>query len=96
MLKAWLRPDIFLGAAPGEVGRPVVQDYFSGQPVDARRVFWISGSDVIGPMGPALVALQDAAHVDAFHRRHGGSRPFGLEELNEDNWQALTGKPFHF
>jgi nitrous oxide reductase accessory protein NosL len=96
MLKAWLRPDIFLGAASGEVRQPVAQDYFSGQPVDARRVLWISGSDVIGPMGPALVALQQAAHVEAFRRRHGGFSPFGLKELTEDNWQALTGKPFHF
>ncbi len=96
MLKAWLRPDVFLGAGPGDLEQPVVQDYFSGRPVDARTVFWVSGSDVIGPMGPALVPLQKAAHVDAFRRRHGAERVFRLEDLDEDNWKTLTGKPFRF
>ncbi len=96
MLKAWLRPDIFLGTGAGDLKLPVSQEYFSGQPVDARTVFWVSGSDVVGPMGPALVPLQKDAHVDAFRRRHGGNHFFRLEDLNTDNWKALTGKPFRF
>jgi nitrous oxide reductase accessory protein NosL len=74
----------------------VALDYFSGQPVDARNVLWISGSDVIGPMGPALVPLQQSAHVDAFRRRHGLTHIFRLDELKTDTWETLTGKPFHF
>lgn len=96
MLKAWLRPAIFLGAGPDDLKQPVAQDYFTGQPVDARAVFWISGSDVIGPMGPALVALRQSAHVETFRRRHGATSVFRLEDLNEDSWKALTGKPFRF
>ncbi len=96
MLKAWLRPDVFLQAAPEALKTPVAQDYFTGQPVDARTVHWIAGSDVIGPMGPALVPLQQSTHVDAFRRRHGLTHLFRLEALNADNWETLTGKPFHF
>lgn len=96
MLKAWLRPDVFLNARPGDLKKAVAQDYFSGQPVDARTVFWISGSDVIGPMGPALVPLQQTAHVEAFRRRHGLTHVFRLEDLTIDNWADLTGKPFRF
>ncbi len=96
MLKAWLRPAIFLGTGAGDLKLPVSQEYFSGQPVDARTVFWVSGSDVVGPMGPALVPLQKTTHVDVFRRRHGGNHIFRLEDLNADNWKALTGKPFRF
>lgn len=96
MLKAWLRPDIFLGTHAGDLELPVAQEYFSGQPVDARTVFWVSGSDVIGPMGPALVPVQKATHIDAFRRRHGANHIFRLEDLNTDNWKSLTGKPFRF
>jgi nitrous oxide reductase accessory protein NosL len=96
MLKAWLRPDVFLKTPLENLKTPVAQDYFSGQPVDARTVLWISGSDVIGPMGPALVPLQQSTHVDAFRRRHGLTHIFRLEELNADTWETLTGKPFHF
>jgi hypothetical protein len=34
--------------------------------------------------------------VDAFRRRHGGTHVFRLEDLDEDNWKTLTGKPFRF
>ncbi|MBL0714829.1 MAG: nitrous oxide reductase accessory protein NosL [Desulfosarcina sp.] len=96
MLKAWLRPDVFLGGRPEILQLPVALDYFTGRPLDAREAFWISGSDVIGPMGPALVPLQQSDHIAAFRRRHGSARVFRLEELNQDNWEALTGKPFGF
>ncbi|MDJ0803153.1 MAG: nitrous oxide reductase accessory protein NosL [Desulfobacterales bacterium] len=96
MLKAWLRPDVFLGVRAEDRRQPVAQDYFSGQPLDARHAYWVSGADVLGPMGPALIPLHRSAHVDAFRRRHGGTRVFRLEDLDEDNWKKLTGKPFRF
>jgi len=93
MLRAWLHPESFLRAERQRLQLPVVLDYFSGQPIDARLAFWISGSDVIGPMGPALVPLADETHIDVFRRRHGGREVFRLQDLNDANWKQLTGKP---
>jgi copper chaperone NosL len=92
MLNAWLHPDIFLGATAAQLNRPVVLAYLSGETLDARAVFWVSGSDVIGPMGPALVPLKDTTHLEAFRRRHGAKHIFRLDELNHANWETLTGK----
>ena len=92
MLNAWLHPDIFLGSSAAQLERPVVREYLSGAVMDAREVFWVSGSDVVGPMGPALVPLKDRAHLEAFRRRHGARKVFRLDELTHDNWQTLTGK----
>jgi nitrous oxide reductase accessory protein NosL len=92
MLKAWLHPEIFLKSARQTLALAVVQDYFSGRQVDAREVFWIAGSDVIGPMGPAMVALQGKHSVDAFLKRHGGRRVFRLQELTDELWFSLTGQ----
>jgi nitrous oxide reductase accessory protein NosL len=92
MLKAWLHPEIFLRSTRPALSLAVVRDYFSGQQVDAQDVFWIAGSDVIGPMGPAMIALQGNHSVDAFLKRHGGSKVFQLHELNDDLWFSLTGK----
>jgi nitrous oxide reductase accessory protein NosL len=92
MLNAWLHPDIFLGATAAQLKRPVVLTYLSGEALDARHVFWVSGSDVIGPMGPALVPLKDTTHLEAFRRRHGAKHVFRLDELNHANWETLTGK----
>jgi nitrous oxide reductase accessory protein NosL len=92
MLNAWQHPDIFLGIAKELLGRPVVREYLSGEVMDAREVFWVSGSDVVGPMGPALVPLKNARHLEAFRKRHGAKHVFRLDELTYDNWQELTGK----
>jgi nitrous oxide reductase accessory protein NosL len=93
MLKAWLHPEIFLSSSRQALSLAVVRDYFSGRQLDAHDVFWIAGSDVIGPMGPAIVALQGDHSVDAFVKRHGGRRVFRLNELTDDLWFSLTGKP---
>jgi nitrous oxide reductase accessory protein NosL len=70
----------------------VALEYLSGEALDARTVFWVSGSDVVGPMGPALVPLKNETHLEAFRQRHGAKHVFRLDELTHDNWETLTGK----
>lgn len=93
MLKAWLHPEIFLRSTRQALALAVVRDYFSGRQVNAQELFWIAGSDVIGPMGPAIVALQGKNSVNAFLKRHGGRKVFRLEALTDELWFSLTGKP---
>jgi nitrous oxide reductase accessory protein NosL len=92
MIRSWIHPEIFLGAAKEELKRSVVQDYFSGEQVPGRSVYWVAGSDVIGPMGPALVPLKNKRHLDAFKKRHGAKAVFRLSEMTDEKWQQVTGK----
>jgi copper chaperone NosL len=92
LLQAWIRPEAFLGCPGAEVRRAVIQEYFSGALQDARAVLWIAGSDVTGPMGPALVPVSGAEAAEVFRRRHGGRPPFRLEDLTPQSWTPLTGK----
>ena len=93
MIRTWLHPEVFLGVSREALDRPAVHDYFTGRVVDARRVTWVAGSDVVGPMGPALVPIAEDSHVEAFQRRHGGDRTFHLNELDDAAWTEITGKP---
>ena len=92
MIRSWLHPEIFLDKPKAQLKRPVVHDYFSGRPIDARQVTFVSGSDVVGPMGPALVPVKDARSLEAFKKRHGGRTEFLLEDLNDAKWFEITGK----
>lgn len=92
MIRSWVHPEIFLGVTKAELKRTVVQDYFTGEQVPGGSVFWVAGSDVIGPMGPALVPLKSEPHLDAFKKRHGAKTVFRLSELTDANWKQLTGK----
>ena len=92
LIRAWLHPEIFIGRPQTALQTVIVREYFSGQTVDARAVIWVAGSDVIGPMGPALVPLRDKPSLQTFTRRHGGRDTFLLNELNDERWFAITGK----
>jgi nitrous oxide reductase accessory protein NosL len=87
-----MHPEIFLGVTKQNLKRSVVQDYFTGEQVPGRSVYWVAGSDVIGPMGPALVPLENEQHLDAFKKRHGAKAVFRLSEITDEKWQQLTGK----
>jgi copper chaperone NosL len=88
LLLAWRRPRTYLGPQ-AVVSRLVVLDYFSGQPLDGARAWWITGSDVIGPMGPALVTLDTQKDVAAFVRRHGSTHRFKLDQIDEALWRTI-------
>ncbi|MGD8663023.1 MAG: nitrous oxide reductase accessory protein NosL, partial [Desulfobacterales bacterium] len=92
MIRTWMHPEIFLGVAKTEIKRSVVQDYFTGDQVSGESVFWVAGSDVIGPMGPALVPLKNEEDLEVFKRRHGAKAVFRLSEMTDEKWQQLTGK----
>lgn len=91
MIRAWLQPEIFLAHPKHRIRRAMVKNYFTGQPLDALEAVWVAGSDVIGPMGPAVVPLSGPEEVRTFRRRHGGKQVFRLQELDSDRWRSITG-----
>ncbi len=90
LLRAWLRPTVYLGLACQAIDRMVVLDYFSGRSIEAHTAFWVAGSDVVGPMGPALIALVDATGLATFKKRHGATFVFSLDQLDDALWQRIS------
>jgi len=56
-----------------------VTEYYSSQAVPAGEVFFIGGSDVLGPMGEELVPVQGKGAAETFMRDHGGERIFRFD-----------------
>ena len=92
MIRTWLHPEVFLGETKEALSRAVVREYFNGEHVDAEKAIFVAGSDVVGPMGKALVPLKTEADVDVFIKRHKGKVTFRLSEMDDERWQAITGK----
>ena len=92
LLRSWLRPRAYLNKTRAAIDRLVVQDYFSGKPIDARSATWVAGSDVIGPMGPAIIALGNAAELVAFQNRHGGKTVFTFDQIDDALWKKINGR----
>jgi copper chaperone NosL len=89
LLRAFRHPAKYLGVDPKKVIRLVVKDYFTGKSLDANDAFWVAGSDALGPMGPALVALSSDQAMRTFMARHGGSLVFRLDKMDEELWQRI-------
>jgi len=92
MIRSWMNPEIYLGMEKNMLDLPVVQEYFSGSHMDARNIIFVHGSDVIGPMGPALVPVKDENYLKVFKNRHGGKTQILLETLNHARWYEISGK----
>ena len=90
LLRAFLRPMRYLAVEPITIDRLVVLDYFTGLPIDARSASWVAGSDVFGPMGPAIIALGRPGHASAFIKRHGGDIRFDFDQLDDELWRKIS------
>lgn len=90
LLRAWLRPAAYLGKNQEEIHRLVVRDYFSGRPIDGRTATWVAGSDVLGPMGPAIIALGDPDQLTTFTNRHGCKTVFTFDQVNDELWKKIS------
>jgi len=89
LLRSWHNAPTYLGVPSESVTRMVVKNYMNGTSIEARKAWWVAGSDVVGPMGPALVTLATRAEVAQFKTRHGAKHVFQLSEMDDTLWRTL-------
>lgn len=58
-----------------------VRDYYLLKQIDARKAFFVIGSDVYGPMGKELVSFEKAADAIAFVKDHMGKRILTFKDI---------------
>lgn len=93
LLRVWAEPERFLNVSRKNISHIIVRHYFTGDQFDGGSAIWVSGSNVIGPMGPAIVPLKTQTEVSAFKQRHGAKHVFHLNEPTADDWKNILGKP---
>lgn len=62
------------GTHPANITAVQVRDYYTLKSIDGRKAFFVSGSDVYGPMGKELVPFANEADARAFLQDHKGKR----------------------
>jgi copper chaperone NosL len=71
-----------------DIAEIVVTEYYDLKRIDARKAFYVIGSDVYGPMGHELIPLATLADAEEFMRDHQGKRILTYGEIN----RSLPGK----
>jgi nitrous oxide reductase accessory protein NosL len=67
----------------------MVKDYYGLSWIDARRAWYVLGSDVFGPMGRELIPLEKEADAKEFMKDHKGIRIVRFLEVNMEVLKTL-------
>jgi len=71
-----------------DIARIGVTEYYELKRIDARQAYFVTGSDVLGPMGHELIPLASRVDAEEFLRDHHGRRILRYEEV----YRELPGK----
>ena len=59
-----------------------VTDYYTTKLIDGKKVLYVVGSDVLGPMGRELVPHKSEKAARNFEKDHGGKKVLGFQEID--------------
>jgi nitrous oxide reductase accessory protein NosL len=61
-----------------------VTEYYSAKLLDARKMFYVAGSNVTGPMGSELVPLESEQKAKEFMKDHAGKKILKFSEITAE------------
>lgn len=67
-----------------------VKEYYSLAMIDARTAFFVSGSDVYGPMGSELIPFSTEKDAASFKLDHKGKRILRFNEITRQTIKSLN------
>lgn len=87
-------PHWALGHKADDIAVVGVTEYYSLRRVDARKAWYVIGSDVLGPMGHELIALETEDDAKEFLTDHQGKRILRFEGVSLDLLKGLDDGRF--
>ena len=67
-----------------EISAIAVTEYYGLNLTDARKAYYVIGSDVLGPMGHELIPLLSRADAEEFMRDHKGTRILVFDQVTAE------------
>jgi len=67
-----------------DISAVFVTDYYTVEFVDGRTAFYVSGSDVYGPMGKELIPFEKEAEAREFLKDHKGKAVLAFSEIDAE------------
>ena len=59
----------------------LVQEYYTQKVINAKKAYYVIGSDIYGPMGNELIAFKDEASAKRFYLDHRGKKILKFDEI---------------
>ena len=74
---------------PADIHAVAVNDYYGLVWIDARKTWYVLGSDVYGPMGKELIPLEKEADAQEFMKDHKGTKIIRFSEATPEVIKTL-------
>jgi len=71
-----------------------VTDFYNLERMDARKALFVTGSDILGPMGHEFVPLANKADADDFLKDHKGKKIIAFDQVTPEIPVALDAGKF--
>jgi copper chaperone NosL len=75
--------------SPKDIAAIVVKDYYSLKVIDARKAFFVSGSNVYGPMGKEIVPFARESDAREFLKDHNGKKILSFGDVSQAVLKSL-------
>jgi nitrous oxide reductase accessory protein NosL len=84
MMKFYFNPKKFShNHKQNEISKMMVTDYYSLNATDAKKAFYVSGSNIYGPMGEELIPFKTLKEANDFSKSHYGKKVLKFDEIKE-------------
>jgi len=67
----------------------LVNDYYSQKAIDARKAYYVIGSDIYGPMGNELIAFKKESDAKTFYLDHRGIKIIYFDDITAEDIYKL-------
>jgi copper chaperone NosL len=89
MMVYFFNPQQYGGAQNDELTEVWTKDYYSLEWLDARKSFFVVGSDVYGPMGHEFIPFGSMPAAESFKKDHKGKEILTFLEITDAKAQAM-------
>ena len=95
MFKFWFDPPKYAAGHHREMMASIwVTDFYNLGKVDARKAWYVTGSDVLGPMGHEFVPLASKEDAEEFLKEHKGVRMLRFDQVGREMPAGLDAGSF--
>lgn len=87
MMVYYFNPEKYGGSAT--IKNVYVKDYYSLKYIDGKKAFYVTGSDVLGPMGHEFIPFESLAGAENFKKDHHGDMIFTFDEITQEKLESI-------
>jgi len=84
MLAFYFNPRAFGGSDADRKGAIWVKDYYSLKWIDGRKAFYVTGSDIMGPMGHEFIPFDGRSAAETFMQDHKGKKILAFSDITPE------------